>query len=44
MTEIEIRHDIDCPYCGAGFTVLSLMRVLILARRTCPNCRKDFSD
>jgi len=42
-TKLEFHeHPVDCPYCRANVTVVSLMERLLAARRICPACKREF--
>lgn len=36
------EHRVMCPFCRSNVTVVSLMERLVVARRTCPACRREF--
>lgn len=36
------EHRVTCPYCRSNVTVVSLMEWLVVARRTCPACKREF--
>ena len=35
-------HDVTCPYCGTDLAFISPLEHIFLARRTCPECGKEF--
>jgi transposase-like protein len=36
------EHVVTCPHCKAELTVVSPMEKILMARRTCPACKKEF--
>ena len=36
------EHRVMCPFCRSNVTVVSLMERLVVARRTCPACKREF--
>ena len=41
-TKLEFReHRVTCPYCRANVTIISLMEIILAARRTCPVCKRE---
>jgi transposase-like protein len=42
-TKIPIHeHQVTCPFCRTNLTILSPMETILLARRTCPKCKREF--
>jgi len=42
-TKIPIHeHQVTCPLCRTNLTILSPMETILLARRTCPKCKREF--
>src|SRR5437660_4065785 len=42
-TKIPIHeHQVTCPLCRTKLTILSPMETILLARRTCPKCKREF--
>ena len=35
-------HEITCPYCGAEFGLESPLDHIFMARRICPECKREF--
>ena len=41
-TKLEFfEHPVMCPYCERDVVFTSLMEVIIAARRTCPQCKRE---
>jgi len=36
------EKPMNCPHCRAHLTVITVMNTIVLSKRTCPNCGKDF--
>jgi len=34
--------QITCPYCKADFAIGTVMNVILVSRRTCPKCSREF--
>ncbi len=42
-TKLEVHdHRVVCPYCKSDIVFFSLMEQVIMARRNCPSCKREF--
>ena len=35
------QHPVTCPYCRSKVVVVSVMEIILAARRHCPACKKE---
>jgi transposase-like protein len=42
-TDLELHdHPMRCPYCKTDVVITSPMEEILVARRTCPACQREF--